>query len=159
MFNYDVNLSIITCYSANIGKQEDWLANTTTGLFKKRYDVEIEISDSGIPSTWTTKNQTDFLTFTSVGTTSTIKLAVSSLKPVLYYSTDTKTWTNWADSSYAALTIKDGESVYIYGDNKTLYTSSSAYTNFGMTGKIACYGNIQTLCKKQFIEDTVSSKF
>ena len=63
--------------------------------------------------------------------------------PNLEYSTDGKNWMEW---NYSTLTINDGESVYLRGNNPNGFSSSdSVCSQFTMSGSLACEGNVMSL--------------
>ncbi len=83
-----------------------------------------------------------YVTFTAQEANSTIGLTKLSTNQTLEYSTDTATW-NTMDITTNIL-LNNGDKVYVRGilsaDN-----SSSNYTQFNMTGKIAASGNCNAI--------------
>ena len=74
--------------------------------------------------------------------------------PNVEYTTDGVSWTTW---DYSAITVPAGGKVYFKGNNSAGFsTSSSAYSNFVMTGKIAASGSIQSLLYGDDFEDNLT---
>lgn len=61
----------------------------------------------------------------------------------LEYSSDGNTWSTFDDT--VTITLNTNDSVYFRGTNNRLATSTSDYTRFVMTGKIAASGNTMSL--------------
>ena len=98
------------------------------------------------PSVETPSETPDYLCFTATGE-STIRLVNRNNYPVLFYSKDKENWTSW---DYSTITLNDGESLYLYGDNPNgISKGANSYSNFTMIGSIAVSGNIQTLLSKE----------
>lgn len=93
-----------------------------------------------------------YLTFTSEGTTKISLTNNVGNSPVLYYSTDTKTWTQW---DYSELTFTADSPLYICGDNPDGFShSSSQYSSFVSSGSnYSIEGSIMSLLNKE--EDIV----
>ena len=69
-----------------------------------------------------------YLTFTSTGTTGINLFNQGNNAPVLYYSYDLETWTQW---DYTDLTFSQGSPLYICGDNpQGISFSEEKYSNF-----------------------------
>jgi len=74
--------------------------------------------------------------------------------PNVEYTTDGVSWTTW---DYSAITVPAGGKVYFKGNNSAGFsTSSSAYSYFVMTGKIAASGSIQSLLYGDDFEDNLT---
>ena len=61
----------------------------------------------------------------------------------LEYSLDGLLWNTF--NSDVTITLAESESAYFRGNNTSLATSKSNYTNFVMSGSLACSGNIMSL--------------
>ena len=93
------------------------------------------------------------LCFAALETSSSISLtSPTSLNVSLQYSYDNVYWRTWTYTTSGSNKVFDtinlatiGDKVYISGNNATLGTSSSAYSQFSMTGRIAASGSIQYL--------------
>lgn len=69
-----------------------------------------------------------YLTFTSTGTTGINLFNQGNNAPVLYYSYDLETWTQW---DYTDLTFSQGSPLYMCGDNpQGISFSEEKYSNF-----------------------------
>lgn len=102
----------------------------------------------------------DYLSFTSSGN-STIALANNGGNaPVVYYSFDRESWTLW---DYSAISLTDGETVYMYGDNggngSRFSFSDSIYSQFVLTGNITGGGNVMSLMGDDFENYTAVDAF
>lgn len=85
-----------------------------------------------------------YLTFTSTGGNTLAFDNSEGVNPSLEYSTDGSTWQSW---DYSALTIYNGQSVYIRGNNPNGLNRTNLYGSFviGGNGTVACSGNIMHL--------------
>ncbi len=95
---------------------------------------------------------TEPLCFTSQQDGSTIgMMSVLADKPNLEYSSDRLNWQAWTFSGNdtAALTLDEGEKIYVRGSNKALSFAIANYSQFVMTGKIAASGNINALIETE----------
>ena len=84
------------------------------------------------------------VTFTSSSTNTLSMTCNGTAAPVLYYSTNGTTWTQW---NYSALTISAGHPVFMYGNNPSSFSSSAdnyAQFSIGGTGKVSCTGDLTT---------------
>ena len=89
-----------------------------------------------------TSTPTHFLTFTSEGTTS-ITLINSGNNPILYYSYDKSNWSLW---DYQVLTFSNDKPVYLCGNNKSGFSSSTGKNRFYTSGdKYRCSGDIMSI--------------
>ena len=98
------------------------------------------------------------LKFTATGN-STLGFASHDTNPELEYSYDGRNWTVWSEgaNAYADIAINDGKCVYVRGNNPNRFnTGSSNYTQFKMTGSLACEGNIMHLLSYE--NDIISLK-
>lgn len=79
---------------------------------------------------------------------------------VVYYSFDRETWTLW---DYSDISLADGETVYMYGDNGgdggQFSESDYIYSRFSMTGSLAAGGNIMSLLGEDFENYTAVGKY
>ena len=80
--------------------------------------------------------------FTATGN-STLGIINGGVTPNLEYSTDGKNWIEW---DYSTLTINDGESIYLRGDNPNGFSLGRyEWSKFVMSGSLACEGNVMSL--------------
>lgn len=102
----------------------------------------------------------DYLSFTSSGN-STIKLTnFGGNAPVIYYSFDRENWTLW---DYSAISLTDGQIVYMYGDNGgdggRFSLSNNTRSTFTMTGSITANGNVMSLLGEDFENYTAVGEY
>ena len=90
------------------------------------------------PITWD-----PYVTFKAEADNSSIGLFKLSTSQTLEYSTDTTTWTTF--NTTTNITLNNGDKVYVRGVLSNNNNSSSNYTQFKMTGKIAASGNCNAL--------------
>ena len=85
-----------------------------------------------------------YLTFTSEGTTTVSMRNEGNNAPMLYYSTDAQTWTQW---DYSGLQFTSNAPLYLCGNNSDGFsTSSSDYSMFTSEGdSFAVSGDIMSL--------------
>ena len=86
------------------------------------------------------------LTFTATQANSTVKyVSYGSNTPDVKYSNDGRIWNTWTANT--DISLEDvGDKVYVKGNNINGFsTSTSNYTKFSMTGKIAASENIMSL--------------
>jgi len=123
-----------------------------SGQVKARRSVSTPVTIKR--SVWgklTDANDTDkdkFLTFRSEGTTTISLSHNNNTPPVLYYSFDKNTWTEW---DYSDLSFTKGSPLYIYGDNPNginSFLSDAACNMFVSSGdRFSVSGNIMSLIK------------
>ena len=125
-----------------------WVSGVATdGTFVKNKDATWSfIGNSAIPTGWTVKYfeaTYDGLTFTAIEN-STISLSnVGGNNPDIWYSNNTVDWTKW---NYSNIELTKDSKIYFKGNNGTSFSkSTSQYSQFVMTGKIAASGNIMSL--------------
>ena len=95
-----------------------------------------------------------YLTFTSEGTTTISLKNEGEYSPVLYYSTDANTWSQW---DFAELTFTADSPLYICGDNpdginpdNDPQTASGKYSSFTTSGDLfSVSGDIMSLLNKE----------
>ena len=151
MFEGCTSLNSITCLAENISENNctlDWVKNvSSTGTFTKSENTsDWTRGISGIPEGWNIKNiESTFkgLKFTAIEN-STISLSnVGGNKPDIWYSNNTVNWTKW---NYSSIELTKDSKIYFKGNNGTSFSkSTSQYSQFVMTGKIAASGNIMSL--------------
>lgn len=150
MFNGCSNLNNITCLNTeyNEEKYNNWVKGvSSTGTFTKSENMSgFPSGYSGIPVGWNVENvaQTyEGLTFTAIEA-STISLTNSGGNvPDIWYSRDLKEWTQW---DYSSIELTKDSKIYFKGNNGTQFSkTSSKYSKFVITGKIAASGNIMSL--------------
>ena len=151
MFYGCTSLNSMTCLAEDISATDctyRWLNGVSeTGTFVKSENMSgWTRGNSGIPVGW---NVEDFgfthngLTFTAIEN-STISLSnVGGNKPDIWYSMGSKEWTKW---NYSTIELTKDSKIYFKGNNGTSFSkSTSQYSQFVMTGKIAASGNIMSL--------------
>ena len=87
-----------------------------------------------------------YVTFTAEEDNSSIGLISLSTNQTLEYSTDTTTWNTFEKTTN--ISLNNGDKVYVRGILSADNTSSN-YTNFKMTGKIAASGNCNAIWNYQ----------
>ena len=153
LFKGCVKLNYVKCLATNIDAKyctSDWLGNvSSSGTFVKAPEMDkwtLNIP-SGIPFGWTVYEDitvSNYLTFTSEGTTTLSLLNIGDNAPVLYYSYDKTNWTKW---NYSDLTFTSTDSLYLCGDNPGGFcTSVTQYSKFvGSGSKFSVSGDIMSL--------------
>ena len=91
---------------------------------------------------WPITTETNYVTFTAQRDNSSIGLTKLSTNQTLEYSNDAVTWNTFNTSTNISLNI--GDKVYVRGKLSANNTSSN-YTQFKMSGKIAASGNTNSL--------------
>ena len=91
---------------------------------------------------WPITTETNYVTFTAQQDNSSIGLIKLSTNQTLEYSTDTVTWNTLNTATNISLNI--GDKVYVRGKLNADNTTSN-YTQFKMSGKIAASGNTNSL--------------
>lgn len=93
----------------------------------------------------------DYLSFTSSGNSTIALTNNGGNAPVVYYSFDRENWTLW---DYSAISLTDGQTVYMYGENGgnggKFSQSTTIRSTFVMTGSIAGGGNVMSLLGEDF---------
>lgn len=116
--------------------------------------MAIVVDDGGSPG------YPDYLSFTSSGNSTISMQNTGGNAPVVYYSFDRETWTLW---DYSAISLTDGQTVYMYGDNGgnggQFSVSNTIYSKFNITGSIAAGGNIMSLLGEDFANYTAVGEF
>lgn len=89
----------------------------------------------------------NYLTFTSEGTTSLSIVNAGDNAPLLYYSTDKEQWTQW---DYSALSFSSEAPLYLAGTNPAGLSSSEVkYSTFSASGNaFSVYGSVMALIDK-----------
>ena len=150
MFKGCSNLHNITCLNTeyNEEKYNNWVNGVSeTGTFTKSENMSgWTRGASGIPVGWNVENFAatyDGLTFTAIEN-STISLTNSGgNEPDIWYSRDLIEWTKW---NYSSIELAKDSKIYFKGNNSKQFSkTSSQYSKFVMTGKIAASGNIMSL--------------
>ena len=156
-------LNYVKCLATNIDAKyctSDWLGNvSSSGTFVKAPEMDkwtLNIPSS-IPYGWTVKDNitaSNYLTFTSQGTT-TLKLNdYGGNNPKLYYSTDKTDWTEW---NHNDISFTDGNPLYICGDNASGFSFTSLkYSTFSAEGdRFEVYGDVMSLIDKdkEFLDE------
>lgn len=106
----------------------------TRSNVKKMAALEVEIPGPNL----------NYLAFTALEDGSTIALKNKDNTPNVEYSMDRENWTTW---DYSAISLNEGETVYMRGNNENGFSHYCNYyvSHFVMTGKIAAGGNIMSL--------------
>ena len=87
-------------------------------------------------------NKINYLQFTAVGGDAKIRLSAAT-SPDVQYSFDGKSWVAW---DYKEITIPDGSTVYLKGNNPNGFSKGFPENNYVMMqGKIEAHGNIMSL--------------
>lgn len=160
MFSGCSSLSYIKMLATDITADrclDYWVENVaSTGTFVKNAAAGSDV-DSVAPPGWEIKtNIPSYLCFTSREDGSTVAFTPTSdtafhYEPDLEYSTD---GTHWAQWDLSAITLNDGEYVYLRGDNpdgfnpfcsRTTIGNIDESNRFSMTGTVALSGNIMSL--------------
>lgn len=124
------------------------------GTFIKSSTATWDINGvDGIPSGWIIKNedgsypQSAYLCFTSTGD-STVAMRqegtpgpISAGKPI-QYKLNNGQWQTW---DLSAITLSDGDKMYLKSDSVRTISDSKSYKQFVITGSIAASGNIMSL--------------
>ena len=97
-----------------------------------------------------------YVTFTAQKDNSSIGLAKLSTNQTLEYSTDTITWSTFDKTTN--IPLNNGDKVYVRGMLSADNTSSN-YTQFKMTGKIAAFGNCNTIWNYQDLFSIIFSDY
>ena len=100
----------------------------------------------------------NYLNFTARNGDATIGMN-GSASPNVSYSFDGTNWTTW---DYSNITIPNGSTLYVKGNNSSGFsTSTSSYKMFTMSGTIEANGNIMSLLYGDEFEDelTISSNY
>ncbi len=149
MFRGCSRLNYIKCLAINGINQNNsttnWVSGVaSSGTFVKHTEAANWLTDSvdGIPTGWVVK---DYLPvkFTAQEANSTIGLARKSSYQTLEYSRDLSNWSSMTTTTTITL-ANSGDTVYIRGILSSNNTTSN-YTQFKMTGKIAADGNCNYL--------------
>jgi hypothetical protein len=102
----------------------------------------VDITDDAINALFVNPLEVPYVTFTAEENNSSIGLAKLSTNQTMEYSTDTTTWNTFDTTTN--ISINNGDKVYVRGvlggDN-----TSSNYTQFKMSGKIAASGNCNAI--------------
>ena len=103
-----------------------------------------KVDEAAFPAVITASN---YLTFTSEGTTSLSMANAGDNAPVLYYSTDKEQWTEW---DYAVLSFSSEAPLYLSGTNPAGISSSEVkYSSFSASGDaFSVSGSIMALIDK-----------
>ena len=162
MFSDCTSLKNVTCLAENISAYyctNNWLSGVSlSGRFIKSKNMsDWTRGASGIPEGWRVedvKDTYDGLTFTAIEN-STISLSNSGgNEPNILYSRDLIEWTQW---DYTSIELAKDSKIYLKGNNSTSFSkSTSQYSKFVMTGKIAASGNIMSLLYGDNFEGQVS---
>jgi hypothetical protein len=128
----------------------NWVYNvSSTGTFICPTELPIQYGNNYIPEGWTVINDSNEtpLTLTAEEANSTIKLTIEGLPVIdgLQYRLNTSgEWIKYAIGTEITL-ANIGDIVQFQNTNNKLSTSTNDNVKFGMTGKIAASGNIQSM--------------
>ncbi|MBR5735522.1 MAG: leucine-rich repeat protein [Bacteroidales bacterium] len=172
MFASCTSLEYIECLATDIsaeGCTEDWVyAVPATGTFVKAASMEDwPDGTSGIPAGWTVLNDdgspvgsitaSNYLTFTSTGTTSVSLTNNDGNAPLVYYSYDAENWEKW---DYSELSFTSSQPLYICGDNPNGFSQMLSRSNFTASGStFEVSGDIMSLIEKDGQLDTVPGEY
>ncbi|MBR4740324.1 MAG: leucine-rich repeat protein, partial [Bacteroidales bacterium] len=151
MFYSCYSLIYVKCLATGLSGEnclKEWMTDVSSqGTFVKAANAQWPTGTSGIPEGWTVENASSasqYLTFSSRGTTTVSLTNVGNNAPVLYYSTDAQTWTQW---DYSGLTFTADAPLYICGDNPQGFGTGNS--SFRMSGdNVAVSGDIMSLINK-----------
>ena len=157
MFSECVKLNHVLCLATDLTASRctvNWLYGVSSqGTFVKSAKMnDWTRGESGIPEGWTVEDEggsssgisaNKYLTFTSEGTTRLSLNNSGGNAPVVYYSFDANSWTQW---DYSELEFNANKPLYICGDNPSGFSSStSKYSYFTTTNSISISGDIMSL--------------
>ena len=161
-------LNSITMLATDISAT-DCLRNWTdsvssTGTFTKAAEMtSLPTGPSGIPSGWTVKDYTDYMTLTALGNgeiTITIPAAInSSYATSLSYSKDKSTWNETIIDDTAqtiSIPVTSGENVYLKGIAKQLCKDYKSFININSTANINASGDTMSLLYGDDYKDKVA---
>lgn len=129
----------------------------TTGLeesthyYAKAYVVSDNITTYSVNTEdfYTLSNYFAFVNTASGQNTITLTKVGSPTNISLEYSTDTYNWTSWSSSSgNLSVTINEGETLYLRGNNNSFSTSATDKYKFDSSDTVDVAGNIMTLLDK-----------
>ena len=106
----------------------------------------VDITDDAISALFAISTDGPWVTFTAQEDNSSIGLVRLSTNQTMEYSTDTVTWNTFDTTT--SIPLNNGDKVYVRGvlsDDNT----SSKYTRFKMSGKIAASGNCNAIWNYQ----------
>ena len=142
----------------------DWVNGVSaTGTFTKAPEMtSLPTGSSGIPSGWTVKDYTDYMTLSALGDgeiTITIPAAInSSYATSLSYSKDKSTWNETIiddTEQTISIPVTNGENVYLKGIAKQLGKYNS-FININASAGINASGNIMSLLYGDDYKDKVA---
>ena len=114
--------------------------NHTIKIVAKGTGYRDSEKSAGVEVTKPAAAYTDCLTFTGETSEFTLKATKKEWNGTVEYSTDHNTWTVWNGSAVSSV----GKKLYLRGSgNTTFYTSDGS--QFVLSARVACSGNIQTL--------------
>ena len=159
MFAGCTSLDYIKCLATDISAEDcvrSWVQEVSrNGIFVKDGSMkDWSTGDSGIPYAWTVENDGEtpitankYLAFTTEGTTTISLENYGGNAPLLYYSTDAMSWSEW---DYSELTFSNSEPLYICGNNPNgINSSENKYSFFTSTGNnFGISGDIMSLINK-----------
>ncbi|MBR6423532.1 MAG: BACON domain-containing protein [Bacteroidales bacterium] len=124
---------------------------------KRKGKIEIKQKNGTLSHTLTVVQQArkpyKYLTFES-DDTSTLSMQLQAFnwsydreKPVLYFSTDAKNWTEW---DYSEITITKDHPVFLCGNNPSGLSDSKDHCTFYISGSnVRCSGDIMSLINRE----------
>ena len=165
MFNGCIELNYVKCLAKDISAMysvDSWLEGVaTSGTFIKAKGINWPPGPSGIPENWTVEERisvSQYLTFTSEGTTTISLKNYAGNAPKLYYSTNTSDWAEW---DYSALTFSSGAPLYLCGDNPDGFcydnNKSSRFADGGSSYSVS--GSIMSLLNKETAIEVVPNEY
>ena len=114
--------------------------NHTIKIVAKGTGYRDSEKSAGVEVTKASSGYADCLTFTGESSEFTLKATNKEWDGTVEYSTDHNTWTTWNGSAVSSV----GKKLYLRGSgNTTFYTSDGS--QFVLSARVACSGNIQTL--------------
>lgn len=99
------------------------------------------------------------ITFRSSSSNGLSMTVSGTAAPVLYYSTDGTTWTQW---DYSEISFSSKHPIFMYGNNTSSFSSSASdYAQFVISGSgnVSCTGNIMVLVDGTETLTTIPSSY
>ena len=168
MFQGCSNLNSITMLATDISATNcllTWVGGVaSTGTFTKAASMtSLPTGVDGIPSGWTVKDYTEYMTLSALGDgeiTITIPAEINSTYATsLSYSKDKATWTETLIDDTAqtiSIPVTSGENVYLKGIAKQLCKDYKSYININSTADINVSGNTMSLLYGDDYKDKVA---
>ena len=159
MFFNCTSLNYIKCLSTDmfaIGSTQSWVTMvSSTGTFVAHPDAIWSTGISGIPEDWVVEEvDVPYLIFRAQEDNSSIGLENLSPNQSLWYSDSSDFATSHDFNTTTNISLNNGDKVYVRGILSADNTSSN-YTQFKMSGKIAASGNCNALWNYEDLNATL----